>query len=132
VGGFISPHNFCKPIAKRSEDRRALLEAATSGSPKFFYGGDSAPHLKENKECSHGCAGVFNAPVALCLLAQVFEEQGALNKLENFVSTFGADFYGLPYNTDIIQLQKKDWIVPNEYNGIVPFMAGQTLRWQIV
>ena len=132
VGGFISPHNFCKPIAKRPEDRRALLEAATSGSTKFFYGGDSAPHLKEKKECSHGCAGVFKAPVALCLLAQIFETNLALHKLEDFVATFGAEFYGLPYNTETIALQRKKWVVPDEYEGIVPFMAGEELRWQVV
>jgi len=132
IGGLISPHNFCKPIAKRASDKRALLEAVTSGGRKFFYGGDSAPHLKEKKECSHGCAGVFNAPVALALLAQIFEEQGALNRLENFVAKFGADFYGLPYNTKTIELRKEKWVIPDDYNGIVPFMAGQTLNWQVV
>jgi len=131
VGGFISPHNFCKPIAKRPEDKKVLLMAATSGNPKFFYGGDSAPHLKENKECRQGCAGVFNAPVALPLLAQIFEECNKLDRLENFVSKFGADFYGLPRNSETIELIKKDWVVPDEYDGIVPFIAGQTLHWQI-
>jgi dihydroorotase len=131
VGGLISPHNFCKPIAKRPEDKKSLLEAAISENPKFFYGGDSAPHMKEKKECSQGCAGVFNAPVALPLLVQIFEEQNALDRLENFIAKFGANFYGLPQNSETIELVKKDWTVPNEYNGIVPFMAGQTLRWQI-
>lgn len=132
VGGLISPHNFCKPIAKRPEDREALLSAAISENPKFFYGGDSAPHLKEKKECNHGCAGVFNAPVALALLAQIFEERHALELLEKFVSKFGADFYGLPRNTETIELVKRDWQVPEECSGgIVPFMAGQTLHWQV-
>lgn len=131
VGGMIQPHNFCKPLAKRSYDRETLLAAATSGSPKFFYGGDSAPHLRKNKECDHGCAGVFNAPVALPLLAQIFEERNALEQLENFVSRFGAGFYGLPKNSEIIELVKEDWMVPQEYDGIVPFMAGKTLRWKV-
>lgn len=130
VGGMLQPHNFCKPIAKTPADREALLKVATSGNPKFFFGSDSAPHLRERKECSQGCAGVFSAPIALQLLAQIFEEQNALDKLENFVSQFGADFYGLPQSSETIELTKKDWVVP-DYNGIVPFMAGQTLRWQI-
>ncbi|MCX6722157.1 MAG: dihydroorotase, partial [Candidatus Staskawiczbacteria bacterium] len=131
VGGMLSPHHFCKPIAKRPQDRMALREAAFSGSPKFFYGGDSAPHLKEKKECACGCAGVFNAPVALPLLVQLFEEFCRLDLLENFASTFGARFYGLPRNTKRIQLVKQDWTVPSEYSGIVPFMAGKTLHWKM-
>jgi dihydroorotase len=131
VGGLISPHNFCKPIAKKPDDRRALIEAATSGSPKIFFGSDSAPHLREKKECSCGCAGVFSAPVALPLLVQIFEEHSKLDHLENFVSKFGADFYGLPQSSETIELVKKDWVVPNDYDGIIPFMAGQTLHWQI-
>ena len=131
VGGFISPHNFCKPIAKRPEDREVLLNAATSGNPKFFYGGDSAPHLRKNKECCYGCAGVFNAPVALPLLAQIFEQRGKLDKLENFVSKFGANFYSLLYNDETIKLIKQNWVVPAICSGIVPFMAGQTLHWQV-
>ncbi|MFH1761782.1 MAG: dihydroorotase [bacterium] len=131
VGGLICPHNFCKPIAKYPGDREALLAAAVSGNPKFFYGGDSAPHFKKNKECGHGCAGVFNAPVALPLLAQIFEQEGKIRQLTDFVSKFGADFYGLPRNKETVKLVKSDWTVPEEYNGIVPFMAGETLRWQI-
>jgi dihydroorotase len=132
VGNLLSPHNFCKPIAKRPGDRAILRMAAVSGNPKFFYGGDSAPHLRERKECSQGCAGVFNAPVALPLLAQIFEDLNMLESLENFVSSFGADFYGLPRNTETIELVKNDWTVPNEYNGIVPFIAGKPLSWQVV
>ena len=131
VGGLISPHNFCKPIAKRPHDREVLLMAATSGNPKFFYGGDSAPHLKSRKECSQGCAGIFNAPVALPMLTQIFDEHDALEFLEDFVSKFGAKFYGLPQNPETIELIKQDWVVPEEYDGIVPFMAGQTLHWQV-
>lgn len=133
IGNFIEPHNFCKPIAKRPEDRKALEQAALSGNPKFFYGGDSAPHLKEKKECAYGCAGIFNAPVALPLLVQFFEEHDAINeKLQNFISVFGANFYGLPLNNGKVELVKKDWIVPDSYNGIVPFMVGETLLWQVV
>ena len=137
VGGMIQPHNFCKPIAKFPEDREALLRAATSGSPKFFFGSDSAPHVRDDKECSQGCAGVFSAPVALALLAQIFEERNALDKMENFVSRFGADFYGLPQNTQTIGLSKETWTVPEFYsvrNGlddIVPFMAGRQLPWRV-
>ncbi len=131
VGGLLSPHNFCKPIAKYPKDRNALLEAATSGNPKFFFGSDSAPHRKDRKECSGGCAGIFSAPVAIQLLAEIFEKAGRLDKLENFVSTFGAIFYDLPLNEESITLVKKDWIVPKEYYGIVPFMAGQKLSWQV-
>lgn len=131
VGGLISPHNFCKPLAKRPEDRKALLNAATSGNPKFFGGTDSAPHLKSNKECSHGCAGCFTAPVALQLYAQVFEEQNALDRLEGFASKFGANFYGLPQSQKTIELIKEDWEVPPECCGIVPFMACKVLRWRV-
>ncbi len=131
VGGLLMPHNFCKPIAKMPEDKEALLKAATSGDPQIFFGSDSAPHLREKKECNCGCAGVFSAPVALPLLVQIFEEQGCLEKLNDFIGGFGADWYGIPRSTETIELGKKDWIVPTEYDGIVPFMAGKTLRWQI-
>lgn len=131
IGGLIQPHNFCKPIAKRNEDKRSLLEAATSGNPKFFFGSDSAPHLKNKKECASGCAGVFSAPLALPLLTQIFEERNALGRLEDFVATHGANFYGLVQNHETVRLVKKDWTVPEEINGIVPFMAGQTLHWSL-
>ena len=125
-------HNFCKPIAKMPADRTALLKAATSGNPKFFFGSDSAPHVREKKECNCGCAVVFNAPIALPLLVQIFEEQGALDKLENFVTNFGISFYNLQDEyTDAVILVKEDWIVPRQYNGIVPFMAGKVLHWKI-
>ncbi len=131
VGGLIQPHNFCKPIVKMPQDREALLKAATSGNPKFFFGSDSAPHRKEKKECSHGCAGVFSAPVAMPLLVQLFEERDALNKLEDFVSKFGADFYGLPQNNETITLSRQDWEVREAHNGIVPFMEGETMHWKV-
>lgn len=136
VGNLLSPHNFCKPIPKFPKDRNALFEAATSGNPSFFFGSDSAPHWKEKKECSGGCAGIFSAPVAIPLLAEVFDKKGRLDKLENFVSTFGAVFYNLPLNKEKITLIKKDWIVPekyrvNEFTDKVPFMAGKKLSWQV-
>lgn len=132
VGGLISPHNFCKPLAKRPEDRDALLKAATSGNPKFFFGSDSAPHSRGTKECAHGCAGCFTAPVVLPLLAQIFEECDALDKLQGFVSEFGADFYGLPRNTGTITLFKEDWVVPEEYEGTALFWGGKTLHWKTI
>jgi len=131
VGNLLSPHNFCKPLAKRPQDREALLAAAMSGNPKFSYGGDSAPWLIGKKECSHGCAGIFNAPVALPLLAQIFEGYGKLDLLPNFIGKFGADVYGLPQNTGTIELVEEDWIVPAQYAGIVPFMAGETLHFKL-
>jgi len=132
IGELIQPHNFCKPIAKLPDDRKALLEAATSGNPKFFFGSDSAPHFIENKECGQGCAGVFSAPVALPLLAQIFEQQGMLEKLEDFVSVFGARFYGLPRNTETIKLAREDWQAAHVCNGVVvPFLAGKILHWRV-
>jgi dihydroorotase len=103
VGG-IRPHLYCLPIVKRDADRQALRKAATSGDPRFFLGTDSAPHPRSAKECACGCAGIFNAPVALACLAQVFEAQGALDRLEAFVSEHGATFYGLPLNGGTITL----------------------------
>jgi dihydroorotase len=107
VGG-IRPHLYCLPIAKRDADRLALRQAAVSGDGRFFLGTDSAPHLRSAKECACGCAGIFNAPVALACLAQVFEEEGCLERLEAFVSEHGANFYGLPLNGDRIELCRQD------------------------
>jgi dihydroorotase len=133
VGGMLKPHNFCKPLAKRPSDRYALVAAATSGSKKFFLGTDSAPHARGKKECASGCAGVFTAPVAMPLLMEVFEKVGApLSHLEQFASTFGAQFYGLSRGEGTLTLEEKPWTVPAEYDGVVPFKAGETLRWQVV
>jgi len=131
IGNLICPHNFCKPVAKMPEDRKALLRAATNGNPKFFFGSDSAPHLKAKKECGSGCAGIFSAPVALPLLAQIFENANSLDKLSGFTSFFGAEFYQLPLNNETVLLEKKDWTTPLRIKGIVPFMAGKTLHWQV-
>jgi len=130
IGERLQPHHFCKPIAKTSADRFALRRVAMSGYPKFFLGTDSAPHSKINKE--HGAAGIFSAPVALSLLARLFEEYGRLDQLEKFASINGAQFYGLPLNEEKITLIKRPWEVPiicDDY--IVPFKAGQQLAWQV-
>ena len=130
IGGLIDPHSFCKPIAKTPDDRKALIEAATSGSPKFFFGSDSAPHLRGLKECSGGCAGIFSAPCALEVLATIFEAENKIEYLNHFVSEFGARFYGLQPNAGHIYLHQEMWIVPCEIAGIVPFMAGKKIFWK--
>lgn len=135
VGG-IRPHYFCLPVLKRETHRAALIEAATSGSPKFFLGTDSAPHARGAKESACGCAGAFTAPAALELYATAFEQAGALDKLEGFASHFGADFYGLARNQGTVTLKREDWQLPAalDYVGdevIVPLMAGETLGWKL-
>ncbi|MFA5946416.1 MAG: dihydroorotase [Patescibacteria group bacterium] len=131
IGHMLKPHHFCKPVAKRFTDRSSLVAAATSGNRKFFLGTDSAPHLKEKKECADGCAGIFTAPVALPLLAELFERQSALKRLEDFTSRFGAEFYGLPLNKGTVMLEKTSWRMPGEISGVIPFMAGETILWQV-
>ena len=131
VGGMLNPHAFCKPIAKTRDDRAALRSAAVSGDPKFFFGSDTAPHLRGKKECASGCAGVFSAPCAIESLATAFDECGALDRLEDFVSHFGADFYAVPRNPGTITLAREDWRVPDEVHGVVPFMAGKSLPWRV-
>lgn len=136
VGG-IRPHYFCLPILKRENPHQlALLDAATSGNPKFFLGTDSAPHAKDAKESACGCAGILSAHCAIELYATAFESRDALDKLEGFSSKFGPDFYNLPRNTRTITLSKENWIVPESYeyaeSVIVPFMAGQELSWKLI
>lgn len=131
VSDKIRPHNFCWPIAKTVENRRALILAATSGNQKFFFGSDSAPHLRLKKESAEASPGIFSAPVALLLLATIFEERNALDRLENFVSRFGAEFYGLSLNEGSISLVPKLTEIPKEIAGIVPFMAGEKLLWGV-
>ncbi|MFL0808560.1 MAG: dihydroorotase [Oceanobacter sp.] len=134
VGG-IKPHFYCLPILKRNTHQRALQEAVISGSPKFFLGTDSAPHAKGAKESACGCAGCFSAYAAIELYAEIFDELGALDKLEGFASFFGPDFYGLPRNSDEITLVKEPWQAPVEMpfgqDVIVPLRAGETLQWKI-
>ncbi len=132
IGDGIRPHNFCMPIAKRFEDRNALVEAVISGNPKFFLGSDSAPHLKGNKENACGCAGIFTAPVLPSILVALFEKHKALELLEGFTSGFAKIFYGLDENNGTITLEKKPWTVPDEICGVVPFMAGKELDWKLV
>lgn len=130
VGTLIQPHHFCKPIPKRNEDREALLQAAFSGNPKFFFGSDSAPHLRGRKECSSGCAGVFSAPVAMSSLVALFKLHNQLHRLEDFVSTFGANFYGLGLNNQKISFIGEEWTVPSEIKGITPYKAGLKQYWK--
>lgn len=132
--GGIRPHLYCLPVAKRERHRLALRHAATSGNPKFFLGTDSAPHAIGDKESACGCAGIFNAPVALETYAAVFEDEGALDKLEAFASEYGARFYGLPLNAGRIAMDRTAWHVPQGIaaadNRVVPFQAGAELGWQ--
>ena len=134
VGG-IRPHAYCLPVAKREEHRLALREAATSGSPRFFLGTDSAPHPRGAKESDCGCAGIFNAPFALESYLAVFEAEDALDRFEGFASLHGPAFYGLPVNEATITLERREVEVPAEIDAggtpIVPFHAGQTLRWRL-
>ena len=130
--GGLRPHAYCLPVAKRERHRLAVRAAAVSGSPKFFLGTDSAPHSREAKESACGCAGIFNAPFALESYATVFEEEDALDCLEGFASEHGANFYGLPLNGGKITLERNDVTVPDEMAGVVPFHAGETLRWKLV
>jgi dihydroorotase len=135
VGG-VKPHNYCLPILKRNTHQAALRTVAASGSKKFFLGTDSAPHLKDLKENACGCAGCYSAWGAIELYAQVFDEIGALDKLEGFASHFGADFYGLPRNQSTVTLVKESWTMPDVVNTktnqkIVPFFAGEKLHWKL-
>ena len=134
--GGIQPHHYCLPILKREEHRLALVQAATSGNPKFFLGTDSAPHARHTKESACGCAGMYTAHTAMELYAEVFESANALDKLEGFASFYGADFYGLPRNTEKITLVKKLWEVPASlpFDGdvLVPLRAGQKMAWKII
>ena len=134
VGG-VRPHHYCLPVLKRERHRRAVLDAATSGSPRFFLGTDSAPHSRHAKQSVCGCAGCCSAPVALPLYAEAFDEAGALDRLEAFASWFGADFYGLPRPTDTLRLVEETVPVPDEVafgsEIVVPLRAGETVRWRV-
>ncbi|WP_264774168.1 dihydroorotase [Coxiella burnetii] len=135
LSGSIRPHYYCLPILKTSEDQMALIQAATSGNPKFFLGTDSAPHSQTKKQSICGSAGIYNAPAAIALYAEIFASQNALDKLEGFASRFGAEFYGLPLNNSQITLIHQPWQVaeslPFGNELVVPLFAGQTLQWQI-
>ena len=136
VGG-IRPHYYCLPVLKRRDPHQeALVAAATSGNPRFFLGTDSAPHDKQKKEASCGCAGVFSAHAAIELYAEAFDRENKIERLESFASHFGADFYGLPRNVDKITLEKNAWKVPSSYSfsdsEVIPFFAGQKLAWRLL
>jgi len=137
VGG-IKPHFYCLPILKREIHRNALVEAATSGSNKFFLGTDSAPHTILAKESFCGCAGVYTAHAAVELYAETFDKMNAMDKFEAFCSHTGADFYGIPRNTETITLEKKEWTVPKQYEfgenegKLRPLRAGETVAWSII
>jgi len=135
--GGIRPHLYCLPIAKREAHRLALRKAATSGDPRYFLGTDTAPHARHLKEAACGCAGIYSAPVAMEVYAGVFEEEGALDKLEAFASLNGPNFYGLAPNADEIALVREPWKVPDSIetgtgDSLSPFMAGETLDWKLV
>ena len=134
--GGLRPHWYCLPVLKRETHRRALLEAATSGSPRFFIGTDSAPHARHLKEHACGCAGCYTAPHALESYAAAFESVGALDRLEGFASHHGPDFYHLPRNTARATLRRDPWTVPQALpfgdDQIVPLAAGERLAWRIV
>jgi dihydroorotase len=135
--GGIRPHWYCLPVLKRETHRQALVEAATSGNPKFFLGTDSAPHAQNAKEASCGCAGCYTAHAALEFYAEAFAAAGALDKLEAFASFHGPDFYGLPRNRGHITLVKESWAVPLAYpytpdERLIPLRAGETLAWSLL
>jgi len=133
--GGIRPHHYCVPVLKREEHREALVEAATSGNSKFFLGTDSAPHARTAKEAACGCAGIYTAHAGIELYAIAFEEAGALDRLEDFASRFGPQFYGLPCNVDSVTLVREPWTVPQSiaFGGgeLVPLRAGETISWRL-
>ena len=135
VGG-VRPHNYCLPVLKRNIHQIALQKAAISGNKKFFLGSDSAPHVKSSKESACGCAGCYSAPFAIEMYAHIFDQLGAIDKLEAFASEFGADFYKLPTNLDTITLVNEKWTIPKECEvgpgyHVVPLLAGETLNWKM-
>ncbi|MDK2760652.1 MAG: dihydroorotase [Sphingopyxis sp.] len=131
VGG-IRPHAYCLPVAKREHHRLAVRRAATSGSPKFFLGTDSAPHAVHTKEAACGCAGIFNAPYALESYATAFDQDDALDRLEGFASEHGPRFYGLPLNDATVTLERAEVVVPDRIGDVVPFHAGETIGWRLL
>src|SRR5690606_9158240 len=135
VGG-IRPHYYCLPVLKRNTHQQALIEAATSGNPKFFIGTDSAPHIQSKKETACGCAGCYTAFSAIELYAEAFDRAGALDKLNGFASLYGADFYGLPRNESTITLEKRPWTITGSFDldgmPLIPLLAGETLNWQVL
>ena len=132
AGGLLQPHLFCKPLAKRPEDRDALLAAALSAHPKLMFGSDSAPHPQSAKECSGCAAGVFTAPIALPRLVELFEQHHALDRLQAFVSDNARRIYNIQPPARVVELAKTPWVVPERYDTVIPMHAGKTLPWQVV
>jgi dihydroorotase len=132
AGGLLQPHLFCKPLAKRPEDRDALLAAALSVHPKLMFGSDSAPHPQSAKECSGCAAGVFTAPIALPRLVELFEQHHALDRLQAFVSDNAQRIYDIQPPARLVALEQTPWVVPERYGTVIPMHAGETLAWQIV
>ena len=132
AGGLLRPHLFCKPVAKRPEDRDALLAAALSAHPKLMFGSDSAPHPQSAKECSGCAAGVFTAPIALPRLVELFEQHHALDRLQAFVSDNARRIYDIQPPARVVELAKTPWVVPERYGTVIPMHAGETLAWQVV
>ncbi len=134
--GGMRPHHYCLPVLKRESHRWALVQAAVGGNPKFFLGTDSAPHDRARKETACGCAGIYTAHAALELYAEIFEQAGALHRLEAFASCHGPDFYGLPRNRDRVTLVREPWSVPAQYpfedGALVPMRAGETVSWRLM
>jgi dihydroorotase len=134
--GGIRPHYYCLPVLKRETHRQALVQAATSGSGKFFLGTDSAPHARGAKEHACGCAGCYTALHAMELYAQAFDQAGALDRLEGFASLHGPDFYNLPRNQGTISLTRESWTLPAELpmgsETVVPLNGGETIGWAMV
>ena len=135
LAGGVRPHFYCLPVLKRNSHQLALIEAATSGNPKFFLGTDSAPHPKGDKEAACGCAGIYTAPGALELYAEVFDQADALDRLGGFASLYGPRFYGLPVNTEKISLVRDSWQMEESFqfgsNTVIPVRAGETLHWRL-
>ncbi|WP_319559933.1 dihydroorotase [Marispirochaeta sp.] len=130
LGGRLNASLFCKPVVKGRADQKALIEAAVSGGGRFFFGSDSAPHSRKAK--NGGAAGAFTAPVALPLLAGVLSGAGRIDRLEDFCTRFGAEFYRLPLNKEKLSLRRESWTVPDVYEDIVPLCAGETLEWRVL
>ena len=132
AGGLLRPHLFCKPIAKRPEDRMALRKVAFMAHPKVMFGSDSAPHPRYKKEAPGCAAGVFSAPVALAALAQIFDEADALESLQKFVSQNAQKIYNITPPKKEVVLEKEEFLVPSSYENVVPIFANETLRWKVV
>ena len=134
--GGVRPHFYCLPVLKREAHRQSLMKAATSGSPQFFLGTDSAPHPAHLKEHASGCAGCYTAHAAMPMYAEAFDQVNALDKLEGFASFYGADFYGLPRNTGAITLRRESWTPPESFAfgdaQLKPLRSGESLPWRLV